>query len=76
MPANPGKSSIAVVAIADDGRRFRIERRARTLPGDKGENAFFYCCLPNGQTVGWLGYGQYQLPDGTVVHTPTSRLIP
>ncbi|MNK75323.1 hypothetical protein D3C87_948620 [compost metagenome] len=74
MPANQVKRPIAVVAIADDGTRYRIERRARALPGDKGVSAFFYCCLPDGQSVGWLGYGQYQLPDGTVVQTPTSGL--
>ncbi len=72
MPANQVKRPIAVVAIADDGTRYRIERRARALPGDKGDGAFFYCCLPDGQAVGWLGYGQYQLPDGTVVRTGTS----
>lgn len=73
MSAKQVKGPIAVVAIAEDGKRYRIERRARSLPGDKGENAFFYCCLPDGQAVGWLGYGQYQLPDGTIVRTGTSR---
>lgn len=73
MPANQDKRPIAVVAIADDGKRYRIERRSRALPGDKGESAFFYCCLPDGQAVGWLGYGQYQLPDGTIVRTSASR---
>lgn len=72
MPANHPKRPIAVTAIADDGTTYRIERRARTLPGDKGDSAFFYCCLPDGQTVGWLGYGQYQLPNGTVVRTSPS----
>lgn len=69
MPAHQLKRPIAVIAIADDGTTYRIERRARSLPGDKGASAFFYCCLPDGQTVGWLGYGQYQLPNGTVVRT-------
>ena len=72
MPAKQPQRSIAVIAIADDGATYRIERRARSLPGDQGDNAFFYCCLPDGQTVGWLGYGQYQLPNGTVVRTSSS----
>lgn len=72
MPANDVKRSIAVIAMAGDGKTYRIERRNRTLPGDKGQNAFYYCCLPDGQAVGWLGYGTYQLPDGTIVKTLTS----
>lgn len=69
MPANYPERTIAVIATAQDGTSYRIERRASSLPGDRGADAFFYCCLPDGQPVGWLGYGQYQLPDGTVVRT-------
>lgn len=73
MPANHPKRTIVVIAMAQDGTSYRIERRAHSLPGDKAEDAFFYCCLPDGQPVGWLGYGRYQLPDGTIVQTPVTR---
>ncbi|WP_125284647.1 hypothetical protein [Achromobacter denitrificans] len=73
MPANHSKRAIAVTAMAQDGTGYRIERRAHSLPGDKAEDAFLYCCIPDGQPVGWLGYGRYQLPDGTIVQIPVTR---
>lgn len=73
MSAAHVKRPIAVIAAADDGTTYRIERRNRALPGDRGVSAFFYCCLPDGQDVSWLGYGTYQLPDGTVVRTLMPR---
>lgn len=66
MPANFNETLTAVIATADDGSSYLIERRRRTLPGGKGR-VFFFCCLPNGEVVGWLGYGQYEMPDGTIV---------
>jgi hypothetical protein len=54
------------IAVASDGNTYRIERRCRTLPGDE-DGSHFYCCLPDGREVAWLGDGVYELPDGTVV---------
>lgn len=70
MPANCKAHAIGVTAIADDGRTYVIERRSRSLPGDRDQNLFFFYCLANGDPVGWLGYGTYQLSDGTVLRTP------
>ena len=69
------KRVLDVLAASEDGTTYRIERRCRSLPGDE-EGAFFYCCLPDGQLVAWLGQGQYELPDGTVVRIVASRLYP
>lgn len=69
MGTNLSPRPIAVIAIADDGTTYRIERRCRTLPGDSTAGGFFYCCLPDGSSVSWLGRGRYQLADGTVVRT-------
>jgi hypothetical protein len=66
VPANHKKRLIAVIAMAEDGTTYRIERRSRSLTGDEGPDAFFYCCLPDGQPVEWLGKGIYRMPDGKI----------
>lgn len=63
-----------VIAIAEDGTTYRIEKRSRPVPGDCGGNTYFYCCLPHGEIVTWLGGGHYQLPNAVVVRTLPSHL--
>ncbi|CAB3738804.1 MAG: hypothetical protein E2591_24560 [Achromobacter sp.] len=60
---------IAIIAIAPDGRTYRIERRSQFHPELAPDGTFFYCCLPDGQVVDQIGTGTYQLPDGTIVRT-------
>lgn len=60
------KRTFEVLAVANDGRTYRIERRCQLLPGDE-DASHYYCCLPDGQLVTWLGKGRYELPNGTVV---------
>lgn len=67
------KPILELMAVADDGTTYRIERRCRILPGEDLP-AFFYCCLPDGQHVSWLGSGRYQLPDGTIVQMVASHI--
>jgi hypothetical protein len=67
------KRAIEMLAVAADGQIYRIERRCRALPGDD-EGSYFYCCLPDGQLVTWLGNGQYELKDGTHVQIVASSL--
>jgi len=58
---------IAVIAVAENGNTYRIERQGRQS-GD-GAPASVACCLPDGQQVDRLDRGLYRLPDGTVVKT-------
>lgn len=72
------KRVMEVVAAADDGTTYRIDRycRSQAQGGEKAadDKTSSYCCLPDGQLVRWRGDGNYQLPDGTVVTTVASRL--
>ncbi|HWL28890.1 hypothetical protein [Achromobacter sp. NFACC18-2] len=73
MPNHAYKRVMEVVAAADDGTTYRIDRYCRSQSeGDDTTNS--YCCLPDGQRVLWRGDGHYQLPDGTIVATVASRL--
>ncbi|WP_162941261.1 hypothetical protein [Achromobacter sp. B7] len=65
--------ALEVLAISDSGDTYRIERRCRTLPGDD-DGSHYYCCLPDGRQVAWLGDGRYELPDGTVVKVVACQL--
>ncbi|MGW8306084.1 MAG: hypothetical protein ACWGIK_09720 [Achromobacter pulmonis] len=65
---------IAVIAVAPDGRTYRIEQRKQVRPDDDSPGTFFYCCLPDGQVVDHIAYGTYQLPDGTILRTRRSRM--
>ncbi|HWL28605.1 MAG TPA: hypothetical protein VNQ97_06820 [Burkholderiaceae bacterium] len=67
------KHPIAVIAVAADGRTYRIERCSQFRP-DETPGTSFYCCLPDGQVVDHIGTGTYQLPDGTIVRTRRPRL--
>ncbi|MNX96268.1 hypothetical protein D3C86_1285780 [compost metagenome] len=73
MTGNHSKQIVEVIAVADDGTTYRLERRCQILRAEE-EPSFFYCCLPDGQHVDWLGSGQYRLPDGTIVRVAASRL--
>lgn len=73
MMNNYSKPILELMVAADDGTTYRIERRCRFLPGEE-HPAFFYCCLPDGQHVSWLGSGRYQLPDGTIVQMVASHI--
>lgn len=73
---NQSTRSVAIIAMVENGATFRIERRSRSLPGEKVGPTYFYSCLPNGEVVTWLGAGHYQLSDGTVVRAHLSRLLP
>ncbi|WP_313622809.1 hypothetical protein [Achromobacter sp.] len=72
------KRVMEVVAAADDGTTYRIDRYCRSQAqgaektAEDRSNA--YCCLPDGQLVQWRGDGNYQLPDGTLVTTVATRL--
>lgn len=61
------KKMLAVIAMGDDGTTYRIERRSRNFPGDEEEHSSFYCCLPDGNPVWWLGNGRFQLHSGEIV---------
>lgn len=67
------KQALELIAVGSDGNTYRIERRCLTSPGDE-DGSHYYCCLPDGQQVIWLGDGNYELPDGTVVKAVASAL--
>lgn len=66
---------IAVIAVAPDGKTYRIERRRQLRADEAAPGTVLYCCLPDGQVVDRIGYGTYQLPDGTIVRTRTSHRL-
>lgn len=68
MQAHPPRP-IAVIAVAPDGRTYRIEQRRQLRADADAPGTFLYCCLPEGQIVEHIAYGTYQLPDGTIVRT-------
>lgn len=67
------KRVMEVVAAAEDGATYRIDRYCQSGP-DREAEPHFYCCLENGQPVAWRGDGHYELPDGTIVTTVAMRL--
>jgi len=73
MTSDQSEQVIEVIAVADDGTTYRIERRCQFFHGEE-HPSFFYCCLSDGQLVAWLGSGRYQLPDGTVVQEVASHI--
>lgn len=78
MTTQSYKRVMEVVAAADDGTTYRIDRYCRP-PAQGDEKAAddkdsAYSCLPDGQLVHWRGDGNYQLPDGTLVTTVATRL--
>ncbi|MNV82024.1 hypothetical protein D3C71_1757350 [compost metagenome] len=68
------KRPTELIAVDPDGITYIIERRCKSLPCDDGEQAFFYCCLRDGQLVSWLGENHYQLTDGTALLAIACRL--
>lgn len=67
------KRVMEVVAAAENGATYRIDRYCRSEPDFEAE-PHFYCCLQDGQLVAWRGDGHYELPDGTIVTTVAMRL--
>jgi hypothetical protein len=74
MEAHYTKRPMELVAVDRDGVTYIIERRCRSLPCDDGQQAFFYCCLRDGQPVSWHGENNYQLSDGTALLAVACRL--
>ncbi|MNY34283.1 hypothetical protein D3C86_1686110 [compost metagenome] len=73
MQTNYTKRFTEVIAVAPDGMTYVIQRRCKALAGDDDQHAYFYCCLPDGQIVSWLGPNQYQLSDGTTLVAVAGR---
>jgi len=67
------KRALELIAVASDGNTYRIERRCQALPGDE-DGSVYFCCLPDGGQVTWLGDGKYELPDGTIVRVVACSL--
>lgn len=67
MQTNYPKRLTEVIAVAPDGMTYVIQRRCMTFASDDDQHAYFYCCLPDGQIVSWVGANQYQLSDGTAL---------
>ncbi|CAB3730722.1 hypothetical protein [Achromobacter kerstersii] len=67
------KRVMEVVAAAEDGTTYRINRYCRSEP-DQPADPHYFCCLQDGQLVSWRGDGNYELPDGTIVTTVATRL--
>lgn len=69
------KRATELIAVSPNGTTYVIERRCRSLPCDDGEQAFFYCCLPDGSPVSWQGENNYKLSDGTALLAVACRLV-
>lgn len=73
---NKKLAALALIAMANDGTTYRIERRSRIFPGDETEGTSFYFCLPDGQQVWWVGNGCFQLGDGRLLKIVGSQYRP
>jgi hypothetical protein len=67
------KRVMEVLAAAEDGSTYRIDRYCRSEP-DREAEPHFFCCLPDGQLFSGRGDAHSERPDGTLVTTVATRL--